>query len=517
MTILSLLLLSIPISTAFQHQQSTNRLPSSSQHYSILPPNNHNPINSNNNNNKSNTNRRTPTVDRRVVLGAGGGGILGGIFGGFGGGNAANAATPPTGGSYKSAGATNEVVKVVNGMKRRRLGGSDILVSELGLGTQRWVSDDFNAPSQEDVYTFMDEAILKGGVNLIDTAEQYPIPSGQKSKEGDSEIVIGKWMRDRKVPRENVVIATKITGGRNVTPKNIRKDCDGSLKRLGTDFIDVYQLHWPQRYSPQANWGQSLRYDINADKNPYWRSGGGPTSFEDLCLSMEELVQAGKIRSWGLCNDNSYGLTACTRTAKALGTTPPCCLQGDFSMIDRKSEENGVAEAASPFNENVGFMAYNTLAGGMLTGKYIDIPAGIDDYVNNREANKERATGNMENPRGRMDTRGWGNTLFRYRTDAAQRAIAEYSKIAKANGMTLTELSLRWCRQRSMVSTSLVGHSNVKQLKESMKYFTMKDQLSEKVMWDVDIVHMRNRLPIFSSDRIGQDWLGEGEIGEPIP
>lgn len=186
-------------------------------------------------------------------------------------------------------------------------------------------------------------------------------------------------------------------------------------------------------------------------------------------------------------------------------------------MIDRKSEENGVAEAASPFNENVGFMAYNTLAGGMLTGKYIDVPAGIDDYVQDREKNEKRAKGNMENPRGRMDTRGWGTTLFRYRTDAAQRAIAEYSKIAKANGMTLTELSLRWCRQRSMVSTSLVGHSNVKQLQESIKYFTKKEPLSDQVMWDVDIVHMRNRLPIFSSDRVGQDWLGEGEIGETIP
>jgi len=98
---------------------------------------------------------------------------------------------------------------------------------------------------------------------------------------------------------------------------------------------------------------------------------GAPTSFEDVCLSMEELIQQGKIRGWGLCNDNAYGLTACTRTAKALGTTPPCTMQGDFSILDRKSEENGVAEAASPYNENVGFMAYNALAGGMLTGKYL--------------------------------------------------------------------------------------------------------------------------------------------------
>jgi len=232
---------------------------------------------------------------------------------------------------------------------------------------------------------------------------------------------------------------------------------------------------------------------------------------------MHDLVISGKIRTWGLCNDNAYGLTACTRTARALGTTPPSSIQGDFSLIDRKSEENGVAEAASPYNENVGFMAYNVLAGGMLTGKYMDVPAGIDDYVNDREKNKARATKNMEEPRGRMDTRGWGTTLYRYRTDAAQRAIREYSAIAKANGLTTTELALRWSRQRTMVSTSLVGHSNIEQLKESLKFFTKKEALSEKVMWDVDIVHMRNRLPIFSSERVGQDWFGEGEIGETIP
>ena len=425
----------------------------------------------------------------------------------------ANAATPSTGtpsNKFKSKGPTNEVIKVVNGIKHRRLGGSNIVVSEIGLGTQRWASDDFNAPSQQDCFGFMDEAILKGGVNLLDTAEQYPIPSGKSAQEGDTERLIGKWMKERTVKREDLVIATKITGGMNVTPRNIKADCEGSLKRLGTDYIDVYQLHWPQRYSPQSNWGQSLKYNIESDEGQ--RRFGGPTSFEDVCLSMEELVQAGKIRGWGLCNDNAYGLTACTRTAKMLGTTPPCSIQGDFSLIDRKSEENGVAEAASKYNENVGFMAYNALAGGMLTGKYMEVPAAFDDLLN-----MDRARKSLNDPRGRMDTRGWGGTLYRYRTDAAQSAIAEYDKIAKANGMSLTELSLRWCRQRSLLTTTLVGHSNISQLKDTLKHFSKKEPLSEQVMWEIDVVHMKNRLPIFSSSRVGRDWLGEGEIGEPIP
>ncbi|KAL7528260.1 hypothetical protein ACHAWF_004589 [Thalassiosira exigua] len=316
---------------------------------------------------------------------------------------------------------------------------------------------------------------------------------------------------DKGESRKKVVIATKITGGRNVTPKNIRKDCDGSLKRLGTDYIDVYQLHWPARYSPQSNWGQSLAYDVKTDESPYWRTTGGPTSFEDLCLAMQSLIDEGKIRGWGLCNDNAYGLAGCTRTAKALGVTPPCSLQGDFSLIDRKSEENGVAEAASPYNENVGFMAYNALAGGMLTGKYLDRPAALDN------SEREKVLKALENPRGRMDEFGWSQTLYRYRTDAAQEAIREYEKIAKGAGMSLTELSLRWCRQRSLVTTTLVGHSNLEQLEQSLDFFTKDRPLGEDVMWAIDRVHMRNRLPIFSSSRVGKDWDGSGEIGERIP
>ena len=197
-----------------------------------------------------------------------------------------------------------------------------------------------------------------------------------------------------------------------------------------------------------------------------------------------------------------------------LGTTPPCSFQGDFSLIDRKSEENGVAEAASPYHENVGFMAYNVLAGGMLTGKYLDTPAALD--INDRNT----ITRYLQSPRGRMDTRGWGGTLYRYRTKAATQAIQEYYDIAKENKLSLTELSLRWARQRTLLTTSLVGTSNMKQLEECVSYFknTKKnDLLSTQVMWDIDRVHMKNRLPIFSNDRVGRDWFGEGEIGEPIP
>lgn len=183
----------------------------------------------------------------------------------------------------------------------------------------------------------------------------------------------------------------------------------------------------------------------------------------------------------------------------------------DFSVLGVQSEENGVAEAASPFNENVGFMAYNALAGGVLTGKYMNVPAVVDD------PDRDRARQTLEKPRGRMDSIGWSRTLYRYRTDAAMEAVKDYSKIAQQAGMSLTELSLRWCRQRSLITTTLVGHSSQQQLQESLRIFAIKKPLSDDIMWEIDRIHMRNRLPIFSSNRVGKDWNGEGEIGEPIP
>jgi len=157
-----------------------------------------------------------------------------------------------TGGGFKMGGTTNENVKMVDSIKQKRMGGNDIIVSEIGLGTQRWCSEDFNAPSEQLCHDFMDRAILGSGINLIDTAEQYPIPSSNKTPEGTVEKVIGRWLAKGKDRRSKVVIATKITGGRNVNRQNIFKDCEESLKRLQTDYIDLYLLHWPARYSPQV-------------------------------------------------------------------------------------------------------------------------------------------------------------------------------------------------------------------------------------------------------------------------
>ena len=362
------------------------------------------------------------------------------------------------------------------------------------MGTQRWVSTDFNAPDEAECFAMLDYAYERG-VRTLDTAEQYPIPSGPGSPEGSTEATIGKWMKTRNIDRTTMTIASKITGATNVSPRNIEKDLDGTLKRLQTDYLDVYLLHWPQRYSPQSNWGQSLRYDKRGE---YRRA----CTFEELVQTMDRMAKKGKIRGWGLCNDSSYGLTKSCVLASQMGMLKPCVFQGDFSLLDRKSEENGVLEAASEFNENVGFMAYNVLAGGQLTGKYL------------------RAKPMGQGLRGRFDTRGWGGTLYRYRSGPAQAAMRDYSKLAEKYQLSLGELSVRWALERDGVSTLLLGSSSKAQLEETLAWAEKSQRegpLPYELTWDIDRVHMKNRSPIFANDNVPREWEGAGLIGEPIP
>jgi len=401
------------------------------------------------------------------------------------------------------------------GMRMRPLGSSGIMVSEMGLGTQRWGGTDFNSPDEKMCHAMLDLAV-EAGVNLVDTAEQYPIPSGRQNPEGLTEKIIGSWMAKAPERREQLVIASKITGGVNVTPENLEADLRGTLKRLGTDYLDVYLLHWPARYTPQANWGQSLSY--SHIQGEFGRAGA---SFEQIAETMGKFVKEGRIRGWGMCNDNCYGLMGSTMAAKQLGVDGPCVMQNDYSLINRRIEENGLSEASAPWNENVGFMGYNTLAGGVLTGKYLDVPAAADD------PNKVRAFGSSMKPRGRHDEQGWGRTLYRYRSGPATEATQEYAQIAERAGMSLTELSLRWCRSRQACTSVLLGHTSIAQLVETLDYFSApplveydnghQEFLPEEVLWDIDRVHMMNRLPIFSSTRVAKEWEGQGEIGELIP
>jgi aryl-alcohol dehydrogenase-like predicted oxidoreductase len=411
---------------------------------------------------------------------------------------------------------TNDVVRTVEGIRHRRLGNSDIAVSELALGTQRWGGADYNSPDEELCHAFLDRGVA-AGINLIDTAEQYPIPSDRLRPEGATEAIIGRWLRKGTGRRNKVVLCSKITGGRNVNKRSIKEDCEGSLRRLGVDTLDVYLLHWPARYTPQSNWGQSLEYD--------WDAGTtlvpSAASFRELVQAMADLVKEGKIRGYGACNDNAVGLMGMWGAARELGVPGPLCMQNDYSLVNRRIEENGLSEASSPAIANSGFLAYNVLAGGMLTGKYGlapndgVAPAAVDD------GDKARASKFTEAPRGRMDTRGWGLTLGRYRTAAMRSAASQYSKLAKEYSLKggLTELSFRYVASRKAVTSSLVGHTSLAQLDASIDAYRLaaKGPLPDQLLWEIDRVHLQNRLPLFANDEAGRDWRNEGFIGERIP
>ena len=205
------------------------------------------------------------TLDTADALGLGGNrrqllklgsaaGLLGGGVERLAGRGAATAAAP-TAAAPTATGATNSVVRVVDGIRQKRLGGTDIIVSEMGLGTQRWGSADFNGPDEALCHQLLDRAVLRSGINLVDTAEQYPIPSDRGRPEGDTERIIGNWIKKEAGRRQKLVIASKITGGRNINRRTIEADLRGSLERLGTDYLDVYMLHWPARYSTRRRAG----------------------------------------------------------------------------------------------------------------------------------------------------------------------------------------------------------------------------------------------------------------------
>ncbi len=236
---------------------------------------------------------------------------------------------------------------------------------------------------------------------------------------------------------------------------------------------------------------------------------------------MGELMKEGKIRGYGACNDNAVGLMGMYGAARELGVPGPLCMQNDYSIVNRRIEENGLSEASSPAIANSGFLAYNVLAGGMLTGKYGLVagdgvaPAAVDD------GDRNRAKKFAEAPRGRMDTRGWGLTLGRYRTTAMRSAAAQYAKLAKEYGLKggLTELSFRFVAGRKAVTSSLVGHTSLSQLDASIDAYrkAAKGPLPDQLLWDIDRVHLQNRLPLFANDEAGKDWRNEGFIGERIP
>jgi aryl-alcohol dehydrogenase-like predicted oxidoreductase len=292
------------------------------------------------------------------------------------------------------------------------------------------------------------------GINFLDTAEMYPVPT-KADTQGATDEAVRRFMEGRK--REDVILATKVAGrsagitwlrddkkGAVVNREQILESVDKSLKRLGTDYIDLLQVHWPDRYTGQL-FGQpdfSLEKAMNDD----------PTPFEEQLSALNEVVKSGKVRYIGVSNETPYGVCSMAEMAKHSPELYPkiVSIQNSYSLLVRKDFEAGLTEAC--YHHNVGLLPYSPLAGGVLTGKYRD------------KSNLPEKARLLMFP-GFMD---------RYLDSLNEEAANAYGDIAKEAGLTPSELALSWCYHRENVASTIIGSTNLEQLKEDINAYDIK-------------------------------------------
>ena len=335
-------------------------------------------------------------------------------------------------------------------MKYTTIPNTEINVSKICLGSMTWGNQNNEAEGHQQ----MDYAIGQG-VNFIDTAELYPVPATAELS-GRTSKIIGTWLK-KSGNRDKVVIASKIAGGGDYTahirttgfsPKAIKEAIDLELERLQTDYIDLYQLHWPER--------DTNRFGVrNFKLDTKWKD-----NFNEVLHSLDGEVKAGRIRNIGISNENSWGTMRYLEESKHHNLPRVATIQNAYSLLTRTFETD-LAEVA--LRENVGLLAYSPMAFGVLSGKYIKGKA--DD-----------------NARLKLFPR-----FARYSGEKAEEAAKHYLKIAEGNNMTLAQMSLAFVNQQSFVTSTIIGATNIEQLKENIDSIDVT--LSEDVLQQIEEVH----------------------------
>lgn len=337
-------------------------------------------------------------------------------------------------------------------MNYRKLGNTDLNVSELCLGTMTWGEQN----TEQEAHEQLDYA-LSEGINFIDTAEMYPVPP-KADTQGLTEQYIGTWLSKRS-DRDQIVLATKVAGradwlphlrgGPNLSKVHIDQAIDASLSRLKTDYVDLYQLHWPDR---ATNYFGSLGYEHI--------EGADGVALEETLSAIKDLIEAGKIRHWGLSNETPWGLMKSIQVAQSLGLPQPVSVQNPYNLLNR-SYEVGMAECSH--REQVGLLAYSPLAFGVLSGKYM----------------------NGARPEGARLT--LYERFSRYTHERAEQAVQAYDKLAKEQGLTLTELALAFVTTRGFVTSNIIGATTMAQLQENIA--TASLSISPELMKELDALH----------------------------
>ena len=340
----------------------------------------------------------------------------------------------------------------------RPLGRGNLVVPDVCLGTMTFGEQ----TSEADAHSQLDFA-LASGVNFLDTAEMYAVPPRPETC-GVSESIVGRWLKRQQ--RDRIIVATKVAGPsrnlgwiRNGPPAldrtNIRAAIDGSLQRLQTDYIDLYQLHWPERNQPM--FGQ-WQFDPAQDREC--------TPIRAQLEALAELVAEGKVRAIGLSNEHPWGVMQFVRLSDELGLPRVLCTQNAYSLVNR-TFETALAEVCH--REQVGLLAYSALAFGHLTGKYLADPAAP----------------------GRLTQ--WPAFGQRYGKPNVVPAVTAYAALAKKHGLTLTQLALGFVRSRWFVGSAIIGASSLAQLQETLP--ATRTPVAGELLSEIDAIHLRYTNP----------------------
>ena len=341
-----------------------------------------------------------------------------------------------------------------------KLGHTNIEVSKICLGTMTFGEQNTEKEAHEQL-----DFALEHGVNFIDTAEMYPVPPNSKTQ-GLTEKYIGSWLKKRN-NRDDVIIASKVTGPapdfsyiRNslkIDKKNIEKAIAENLKRLNTDYIDLYQIHWPQR---QTNYFGQLNYKYSKEN-----TNEIIDNLNESYEALNNLVESGKIRSIGLSNDTSWGAMKFLEISKEKSFSKIVTIQNPYSLLNRTYEIN-MAEISEM--ENIKLLAYSPLGFGVLTGK----------YINNKPKNSRLSL--------------W-NRFDRYSNKNSKYSTLKYVELAKKYNITPTQLALSFVNQQPFVTSNIIGATNLSQLSENIKSIDLI--LDEEITNEIESIHLSQPNP----------------------
>ena len=335
-------------------------------------------------------------------------------------------------------------------MNYRKLGTTDIKVSTICLGTMTWGEQN----TQNEGFEQMDYA-LDQGVNFWDTAELYAVPPKAETF-GHTEAIIGNWFKKTK-KRNEVILATKVAGpsreylrdgGYNYGIEKLTEAINDSLKRLQTDYIDLYQLHWPER---NTNMFGKLGYE-HKDKGDW-------NKFEDVLGNLQRFVKDGKIREVGLSNETPWGVSKYLELAKDKKLPRMMSIQNPYSLLNR-TYEIGLAEVS--IRDQIGLLAYSPLASGYLSGKYR----------------------NETYPKGSRMERDWEFWKYRYNTPNLKNAVDEYYKISKKYNIDMSQMSLKFCELQHFTTSVIIGATTMEQLKTNIE--SVNVNLSDEIIKEIN-------------------------------